>query len=82
MINYRCSRLKELLQFIGASDWIMHEIGVVILTELFFNNFKKLAMKKTLYLICITLTFSSLLTNVSHFVTLNWWQATSLDRCQ
>lgn len=62
-------------------DWHLHEIAVIVLSEVFFKiklNYK--TMKELIIKISIHMFFSNMLTGFECLITQHWGQALSLDR--
>jgi hypothetical protein len=62
-------------------DWHLHEVALVLLSEILFNNkLKTNTMKEILIKISIHLMISGFLTNLGCMITLVGGQAIPLDR--
>ncbi len=71
---------KNLGWFSFLKSLHLHEVVVVLLSELFFNKNKFNSMKETIYKISIHLIISSFLTNLEHLIIQIGGQAFPLDR--
>jgi len=71
---------KDLNLFSHLKGWHLHEVTVVILSEIIFNKIKFTIMKDTILKISIHLIISRLLLNLECLITQVGGQVISLDR--